>query len=196
MSTFRELKEFEHNFATMTVSELERWKVYWTSHAERLAPKAHKQAMKRIYDIEKAIKQRQGNEPTPPVGPVSEACPDSRLHTAPTKKAKARAGRIMYIESKAGNLTGPARIGRVRFSQTGRTLYYGDQKFQSLKGGGFKSNFYDVDTGEDYWISGPKRNGGDALYGGNTPVEIDEDVREEYWRDIRRQPHRIGEATS
>jgi hypothetical protein len=42
-----------------------------------------------------------------------------------------------------------------------------------------------VETGEDYWISGPKRRGGDALYGGSAPIEIDEDVREEYWRDIR-----------
>lgn len=31
--------------------------------------------------------------------------------------------RIMYIESKAGGLTGPARIGRVRFSKTSATLY-------------------------------------------------------------------------
>ena len=104
--------------------------------------------------------------------------------------------RIMYIECKAGGLTGAARIGHVMFSQMGRTLYYRGQKFQSLKGAGFKSNYYDVDTGEDYWISGPKRTGGDAPYGGSTPIEIDEDVREEYWRDIRRQPHRIGEVTS
>lgn len=39
----------------------------------------------------------------------------------------------LYIERKAGNVTGPARIGRVIFSQTGRTLYYRDQKFQRLK---------------------------------------------------------------
>jgi hypothetical protein len=71
----------------------------------------------------------------------------------------------MYIECKAGGLTGDARIGRVTFSKTGRTLYYRGQRFQSLKGAGFKSNYYNVDTGEDYWISGPKRNGGDALYG-------------------------------
>ncbi len=32
--------------------------------------------------------------------------------------------RIMYIERKAGGLTGPARVGRVTFSQTGNTLYY------------------------------------------------------------------------
>jgi hypothetical protein len=115
------------------------------------------------------------------------------LEPNPTKKAKARSGRIMYIECKAGALTGEARIGRVTFSQTGRTLYYRRHKFQSLKGKGFKSNYYDVDSGDDYWISGPKRDGGDLLYGGNTPIEIDEDVREEYWRDIRRQPKRINE---
>ena len=30
---------------------------------------------------------------------------------------------MMYIERKAGRLTGPARIGRVGFSKTGKTLY-------------------------------------------------------------------------
>lgn len=110
------------------------------------------------------------------------------------KELAANAGRIMYIECKAGGLTGDARIGRVTFSKTGRTLYYRGQTFRSLKGAGFKSNYYCVETGEDYWISGPKRRGGDALYGGSTPIEIDEDVRDEYWRDIRRQPERIHES--
>ena len=94
----------------------------------------------------------------------------------------------MYIECKAGGLTGAPRIGRVSFSKTRRTLYYGGRTFQSLKGAGFKSNYYCVETGEDYWISGPKRRGGDALYGGSTPIEIDEDVREEYWVLIREMP--------
>jgi hypothetical protein len=90
----------------------------------------------------------------------------------------------MYIEYKV-NLTGPARIGRVTFSKTGRTLYYRGQTFQSLRGRGFKANYYDVQTGEPYWISGPRRDGADRLYGGSTPVEIDEDVRKEYWSTIR-----------
>ena len=102
----------------------------------------------------------------------------------------------MYIECKGGGLTGDARIGRVTFSKTGRTFYYRGQTFQSLKGAGFKSNYYCVETGEDYWISGPKRRGGDALYGGSTPIEIDEDVREEYWKDIRRQPERVHETVA
>ncbi len=42
--------------------------------------------------------------------------------------------RIMYIERKAGELTDPARIGRVSFSQTGKTLYYEGRSYQSLKG--------------------------------------------------------------
>jgi hypothetical protein len=67
---------------------------------------------------------------------------------------------------------------------------YRRQERRSLKGLGFKANYYDVETGAHFWISGPKRNGGDALYGGSTPVEIDEDVREEYWRVIRRQPEK------
>ena len=122
--------------------------------------------------------------------------PGASLAASPTRKARAQAGRIMYIERKSGGLIGPARIGRVSFSKTGRTLYYRGQTFQSLKGAGFKSNYYCVETGEDYWISGLKRRGGDALYGGSTPIEIDEDVRKEYWRDIRRQPERLHETVA
>jgi hypothetical protein len=120
----------------------------------------------------------------------------SAIGSSPTKKVAANVGRIMYIECKAGSLMGAARIGRVTFSKTGRTLYYQGRKFQSLKGAGFKSNYYDLDSGEDYWISGPKRSGGDALYGGNIPIEIDEDVREEYWRVIRRQPKSVHERVA
>jgi len=96
--------------------------------------------------------------------------------------------RIMYIECKTGTLNGPARIGRVTFSKTGRTLYYKDRAFQSLKGYGFKSNYRDVESGDEYWISGPHRDGNDRLYTSNIPVAIDEDVRDEHWTDTRRKP--------
>jgi hypothetical protein len=105
--------------------------------------------------------------------------------------------RIMYIEDKASGLTGPARIGRVSFSKSGRTLYYRDRSFQRLKGGGAsKSNYYDTDTGEEYWISGPRTDGADRLYGEPIPVEIDDDVREAYWREIRGPPSRAGERVA
>lgn len=97
----------------------------------------------------------------------------------------------MTSRSKAEGLSGPAWIGRVAFSKTGRTLYYRGQAFQSLKGLGFKSNYFDVETGDPYWISGPHRDGADRLHGGRLPVEIDEDVRDEYWSEIRGRPARV-----
>jgi hypothetical protein len=98
--------------------------------------------------------------------------------------------RIMYIEQKAGGLTGPARIGRVTYSKTGATIYYRGKEFRSLKGAGFKANYYDVATGEEYWISGPRRDGRDALYATNVFAEIDTDVTHQYWTKIRRQPQK------
>ncbi|HTJ00169.1 MAG TPA: hypothetical protein VL527_14905 [Dongiaceae bacterium] len=127
---------------------------------------------------------------------IAAAIYGSGAGKTPSRKARAQVGRIMYIECKAGSLTGSGRIGRVFGSKTGRTLYYGGLTFQSLKGAGFKSNYYCLETGEDYWISGPKRRGGDALYGGSIPIEIDADVREEYWSDIRKQPERIHDTAA
>jgi hypothetical protein len=98
----------------------------------------------------------------------------------------------MYIEYKGNEVTGPARIGRVSFSKTGRTLYYGGKSFRSLRG--IKANYYDIESGEEYWISGPHKDGSDRLYGEAAPVEIDDDVREEYWTEIRGQPTRVNET--
>lgn len=103
--------------------------------------------------------------------------------------------RIMYIENKTHSLSGEARIGRVRFSKTGRTLYYKGRSFQSLKGAGFKANYYDIQTGEEYWISGCKKDGSDRLYGERIPVEVDADVREEYWTRIRGLPQFVKRET-
>ncbi|HEU4974465.1 MAG TPA: hypothetical protein VFT50_05205 [Baekduia sp.] len=100
----------------------------------------------------------------------------------------------MYIESKADGLSGPARIGRVAFSKTRRTLYSRGRAFQSLKGTGFKANYYDIETGDPYWISGPRRDGADRLHGERAAVEVDDDVRVEYWSEIRGQPSRIADA--
>jgi len=96
--------------------------------------------------------------------------------------------RIMYIESKASGLAGPGRIGRVTFSKTGATLYYAGKTFQSLKGSGFKSNYFDVESGEPYWISGPRKDGQDSLYATNVASVVDEDVHDEYWSAIRGLP--------
>jgi hypothetical protein len=53
-------------------------------------------------------------------------------------------------------------------------------------GAGFKSNYLDIESREHYWISGCKKDGTDALH--STTVEVDEDVREECWAQIRNKP--------
>lgn len=99
--------------------------------------------------------------------------------------------RIMYIECKSGGLEGPARIGRVSYSKSGRTARYAGQRYIPIKG--FKANYLNPETGDEYWISGPKKGGGDRLYGTGR-VEIDEDVRDEYWSKIRGMPERAGQT--
>lgn len=101
----------------------------------------------------------------------------------------------MYIEVKS-ELNGPARIGRVTFSKSGRTLTYRGKSFQSLKGGAAKANYFDVESGEHYWISGPRKDGADRLYASAVPVHIDDDIREEYWTEIRGQPENKGKAAA
>ena len=96
---------------------------------------------------------------------------------------------IMYIESKDDGLTGPARIGRVQFSKTGKTIYDMGRELQSLKGCGFKANYFDVENRYGYWVSNCRKDGQDTLYPGI--IEIDEDVREEYWLNIRNLPENI-----
>jgi hypothetical protein len=100
--------------------------------------------------------------------------------------------RIMYVE-RGGGFGGPGRIGRVTFSKTGRTIYYQGRSFASLGGRGYKTNYTDAETGEEYWISGPRTDGQDTLYPGL--VEIDDDAREEYWREVRKEPTRVAETS-
>jgi len=98
--------------------------------------------------------------------------------------------RIMYIEPGGGLAGWGGRIGRVTFSHTGKTLRYSGSSFRTLNGKGYKANNSKVETGDWYWISGPRRDGNDALY--PMTVEIDDDVREEYWCEIRKQPDLTG----
>lgn len=93
--------------------------------------------------------------------------------------------RIILSRAKEG-ASAARRIGRVTFSKSGKSIYYRGRMVQSLKGSGFKANYRDCETGEHYWISGCKKDGTDRLYGGT--IEIDDDIREEYWTEIRKMP--------
>ena len=57
--------------------------------------------------------------------------------------------------------------------------------FNCLKGQGFKSNYIDIQSEEDCWILGPKKDDNERLYSESVPVYIDENAREEHWSLIR-----------
>jgi hypothetical protein len=53
------------------------------------------------------------------------------------------------------------------------------ERVTGLAHANFDVNFYDIDNGEKFWISGPKRDRTDARHSGQQP-EVDEEVRAEY----------------
>jgi hypothetical protein len=101
-------------------------------------------------------------------------------------------GEIMYVENKS-DPGPPAWIARVTRTRSGRGVCHAGRLLQPIQGGTLKSNHMDTETGDEYWVSRPRRDGQDRLYPGT--VEIDDDVREEYWTAIRRRPDRVGETT-
>lgn len=100
--------------------------------------------------------------------------------------------RVMYIENKCGGLDGDGRIGWVEVSRTARSYTYRGRRLLKT-GSGYKYNCVDEESGEEYWVSGPHRDGADKLYGGT--VHIDEDAREEYWVNVRGQPGRVTQTS-
>ncbi len=59
-----------------------------------------------------------------------------------------------------------------------------------MKSKWFKAKYFDIDSGDHYWISGPRKNLDDRHYGGNRDVEVDEDIADEYYAylDSKREP--------
>ena len=80
---------------------------------------------------------------------------------------------LKYIELKTGyNDDGPAWIGRVKASRSGRTLYFNGR---ALKKGvrAASGNYIDLKTGEFFWVSGVKRNSADRHWAGSGKVLIE-----------------------
>lgn len=95
---------------------------------------------------------------------------------------------IMYVELKTGQGDrGAAWISRVRYSKSGRSVHFKGRELLNIGGRGIGYNFMDVATGDGYWVSGPKKNRQDRHWAGGGPVEIDDDVRDEYFKLIGRK---------
>jgi hypothetical protein len=93
----------------------------------------------------------------------------------------------MYVELKTHggghDDNGPAWISRVKFSKSGKSIYFHGKLLQRYNAG--CGNYIDPETEDVYWVSGPKKDGTDRYPWAREKVFIEEDVREEYWESIR-----------
>jgi hypothetical protein len=94
---------------------------------------------------------------------------------------------LRYIELKSGYAdNGPAWIGYVTPSKTGRSLYFNGRALGKLKGSkrcAAAGNYYS-DTGESFWVSGVKKNGKDRHWAGAGKVLIEAAAVSEYLETI------------
>lgn len=88
---------------------------------------------------------------------------------------------LRYIELKSGfGDSGPAWIGRVTLSRSKATVYFNGRALKRAKGGGVSGNYYDIESGEEYWVSGVKRNGQDRHWAGSGRVLVEASAVHEY----------------
>ena len=88
---------------------------------------------------------------------------------------------LKYIELKSGfGDTGPAWIGMAEFSKSGRTVYFNGKALKNSNAQGIAGNFYDIENGDEYWISGIKKNGTDRHWAGGGKIMIDRKVVDLY----------------
>ena len=89
--------------------------------------------------------------------------------------------RIMYVELKSGYAdNGPAWIAQVRFSKSKRSIHFRGRELLNIGGRGISGNHVDTETGEEFWVSGVKKNQKDRHWAGSGRVEIAPAIRHEY----------------
>jgi hypothetical protein len=165
--------------AAMSLGDLCRqyWQHYFDAQAQRPARQSAfaRRLMREAYDelasrlgpdsVQSALDDYTvGTSPTVPA-----ATPSPR----PAKPQRVRAPRVMYIEQKyAGNRSlndsGPAEIGEVSFSRTGRTLYYKGKTFHRERSAA--GNYRCLEDGNAYWITGVKKRGTNRHWAGSGPI--------------------------
>lgn len=97
------------------------------------------------------------------------------------------ADRVMFVQLKTGYSVdhGPCWISTVRFNRSWKTASWHGKTL--LRRQGIDANFYDVDTDDEYWLSGPHRNQSNTRYSGIRPT-IDDDTRMAYEAFLAGEP--------
>jgi hypothetical protein len=92
---------------------------------------------------------------------------------------------LKYIELKSGfSDNGNAWIGLVSFSKSGKTIYFNGKAFQSLNGMGISGNYFDLESGDEYWISGVKKDMSDRHKFGGGKIYVEKRILSEYLQTI------------
>ena len=92
---------------------------------------------------------------------------------------------IKYIELKSGfSDNGNAWIGLASFSKSGKTIYFNGKAFQSLNGMGISGNYFDLESGDEYWISGVKKDMTDRHKFGGGKIYVEKRILSEYLQII------------
>ena len=92
---------------------------------------------------------------------------------------------IKYLELKSGfSDNGPAWIGMVSFSKSGKTIYFDGKAFQSLNGTGISANYFDLESGNEYWISGVKKDMSDRHKFGGGKIFVEKRILSDYLKII------------
>lgn len=92
---------------------------------------------------------------------------------------------IKYLELKTGfSDNGPAWIGMVSFSKSGKTIYFDGKAFQSLSGTGISANYFDLESGDEYWISGVKKDMSDRHQFGSGKIFVEKRILSDYLKII------------
>jgi hypothetical protein len=91
----------------------------------------------------------------------------------------------MYIELKTGyGDNGPAWISSVIFSKSGETIYFNGKALKRMHKGGIAGNFRDLESGNEFWVSGIKKEGTNRHGAGSGKIQIDVNSVSEFLQHI------------
>ena len=92
--------------------------------------------------------------------------------------------RLIYVEQKSGGDDySIAWIGIAGASKTGATIYSNGKAFKSLKGSGIGANYFEIESGAEYWVSGIKKNNQDRHWAGGGDILIDKAAIKAYLKE-------------
>ena len=94
---------------------------------------------------------------------------------------------LKYIELVNGfSHDGPAWIGLASFSKSGKTVYFDGKAFQRVGSDRTGGNFYDIESGDEYWISGIKKDMSDRHKFGGGKIFVEKRILNNYLQTIEK----------